>query len=144
MTMSPTCRIRCQGRFRTRKVWQPLTDSRSCDSPKFPEDPAGTVYTDVLRTRRYKATNTDVRIIDSLFLLAKALLRYVSQLFEVSGSTLAYPRFRPPRVGTDVSRRYLEIIGECIIFIFCFKIKIVSPIIFIHLPITFNTHIYNK
>lgn len=51
---------------------------------------------------RYKATNTDVRIIDSLFLLAKALLRYVSQLFEVSGSTLVYPRFRPPRVGTDV------------------------------------------
>lgn len=57
-----------------------------------------------LRTRRYKATNTDARIIDSLFLLAKALLRYVSQLFEVSGSTLAYPRFRPPRVGTDVYR----------------------------------------
>lgn len=58
--------------------------------------------------RRYKATNTNVRIIDSLFLLAKALLRYVSQLFEVSGSTLAYPRFRPPRVGTDVLLSYLQ------------------------------------
>jgi len=59
------------------------------------------------------------RIIDSLFLLAKALLRYVSRLFEVSGSTLAYPpRFRPPRVGTDVSRRYLgeSHSVECIIF----------------------------
>lgn len=59
--------------------------------------------------RHYKATNTDTRIIDSLFLLAKALLRYVSQLFEVSSSTLAYPRFRPPRVGTDVSLYYLEL-----------------------------------
>ena len=56
------------------------------------------------RTCRCKTTNTGDRIIDSLFLLAGALLRYVSRLFEVSGSTLAYPRFRPPPLGTDALR----------------------------------------
>lgn len=32
------------------------------------------------------------------------VLRYVSRLFEVSGSTLAHPRFRPPPHGTDALR----------------------------------------
>lgn len=87
-----------------KKVWQALTD---IPDAKVLRLGWYRMYASYGR-RRYKATNTDVRIIDSLFLLAKALLRYVSQLFEVSGSTLAYPRFRPLRVGTDVSLCYLD------------------------------------
>lgn len=67
------------------------------------------LYRDIPRTHTYrtcrcKTANTRDRIIDSLFLLAGALLRYVSWLFEVSSSTLAYPRFRPPPLGTDALR----------------------------------------